>query len=212
VATTRLWFLRHGEPEARWVGSFIGRTEADLSPLGRHQAQAIAAFLADAHVDAVLASPRRRARDSVAPLAAAKGIPVRIVPGFAEMDFGRWEGLHWPDIERQDPDYAARWQADPSSLPCPGGEGCPDFQERIETTLAATLEEFRGRSIVLGAHAGTCRAILGSVLGLTYVHSFAFAQDYGNLNAVAWPEEAFGAGQIALVNFVPGPKSATSGE
>ncbi|MFO1533428.1 MAG: histidine phosphatase family protein [Thermoplasmatota archaeon] len=208
---TRLWFLRHGEPGGGMAGAFLGRTEADLSPLGRHQAEAVKEYLRDAQVDAVLASPRRRAKDTVAPLAAVHGIPVRPVAGFAEMDFGKWEGLHWDAILRLDRGYAEAWQADPAGSP-PGmdGEGCDDFQGRIDAALASVLDEFRGRSVVLGAHAGTCRAILANILRRPYLEAFAFAQDYGCVNAAAWPE---GAGaQIALTNFVPGPRSATGGD
>lgn len=211
VAPTRLWFLRHGEPEARFVGAFIGRTDVDLSPLGRHQAQAIAEYLRDARIDAILASPSRRARDTVSPLAAVHGIPVRTVPDFAEMHFGQWEGLHWDAILRRDRGYAEAWQRDPAgSAPGVDGETCQAFQERVASGLGALLEEFRGRSVVLGGHAGTGRAILASILGLPYLQAFTFAQDYGCLNAAAWSGGA--AGQVAMVNFVPGPRSASAGE
>jgi ribonuclease H / adenosylcobalamin/alpha-ribazole phosphatase len=210
AGTTRIWFLRHGEVEEQYRGAFIGRTDAKLSDLGRHQAEALKAYLEEAQVDAVLSSPRRRARDSVAPLAAAHGIPVRTLDGLSEMDFGRWEGLHWDAILQQDGDYAREWQQDPSALPPPDGESCAMFQERIDDTLRDVLDEFGGRSVVLGAHAGTNRAILANILRRPYLDAFVFGQDYGCLNAAAWVPET--GGQIALVNFVPGPRSDSSGE
>jgi len=210
LTATRLWFIRHGEPADGVAGAFIGRTEVDLSPLGKHQAEALKEYLKDAQVDAVLSSPRRRARDTVAPLAAGHGIPIRTVAGFAEMDFGRWEGLRWDAIVAQDPDYAERWQANPAAIPCPDGESCAQFQARIESALESFLSEFRGRSVVLGAHAGTNRAILAHILGRPYMEAFAFAQDYGCINAAAWSEEA--GAQVALVNVVPGPRSAVNGD
>jgi broad specificity phosphatase PhoE len=210
-SATRLWFARHGEPEAPFVGAFIGRTDCGLSDLGRHQAEAIKAYLEDAPIDAILASPARRARDTVAPLAAKRGIPVRPVKGLAEMDFGKWEGLRWDDILRLDRAYAERWQEDPSALP-PGveGEACADFQARIDEALGEILDEFRGRMVVVGGHAGTNRAILAHLLRIEYLDAFVFAQDYGCLNAAAWPEGM--RGQVALVNLVPGPRSDTAGE
>lgn len=211
MAATRIWFLRHGETAGGTAGSFLGRSEADLSPLGRHQAQAIAEYLKEAQVDAVLSSPRRRAKDTVAPLAAAHGIPVRTVAGFAEMDFGKWEGLHWDAILRLDRDYAERWQKDPAgSAPGMDGETCAAFHTRVNGAMESIVSEFKGRSVVLGGHAGTSRAILATILGLDYMDTFAFAQDYGCLNAAAWSDE--GAAQIALMNFVPGPRSTVAGD
>ncbi|MES2155956.1 MAG: histidine phosphatase family protein [bacterium] len=202
---TRLWFLRHGEIEAGKVGAFIGRSEADLSPLGKHQAEAIKVYLESAAVDAIVASPRRRAKDTVRPLASASGRIVDVRPGFAEMDFGSWEGKMWEDILRSDAAIAEEWQADPGAVACPGGESGNAFAARIDEALANLLAEFKGRSVVLAAHAGTNRAILGHILKRPYMDCFAFAQDYGCINAAGWSEEGFG--QIALVNFVPGPRA-----
>lgn len=192
------------------MGAFIGRTEAELSDMGRHQAEALKEYLRDAEVDAILSSPRLRARATVSPLAAAHGIPVRTVPGFAEMEYGRWEGLHWEEILRLDRDFANRWQSDPAALAIPGGESVQEFEARVAAALGETLVEFRGRCVVLAAHAGVSRAILAGILGIPFLEAFAFAQDYGNLNAAAWDEA--GRGQVALVNFVPGPRSASAGE
>jgi len=206
---TRLWFLRHGEVQTDKVGAFVGSSEADLSPLGRHQAEAIKAYLEGAAADAVVSSPRRRAKDTIRPLASALGKIVDVRPAFAEMDFGAWEGLHWDDIVAQDRAAAEAWQADPGAVPCPGGESGNIFAARVQAGLADLLEEFKGRSVVLAAHAGTNRAILGHVLRRPYMDCFAFAQDYGCLNAVGWTEQGFG--QVALVNFVPGPRAAEQG-
>lgn len=208
---TRLWFLRHGEVEARFVGTFLGTTDAALSPLGRHQAEAIKEYLQEAPVDAILASPRRRARDTVAPLAAARGIPVQVRKNLAEMDFGKWEGLTWDQIVQRDRDTATAWEKDPAGVACPGGESCGTFHERVEAELQALQEEWKGRSVVLAGHAGTNRCVLAHVLRKPYVECFAFAQDYGCVNAVGWSPES-GFGQVALVNFVPGPRAERQGD
>jgi len=206
----RLWFARHGEVEASMVGAFVGRTDTPLSPLGRHQAEAIAAYLEEAPLDAIVCSPRRRSLDTAAPLAKAKGMKLDVRKDFAEMDFGDWEGLMWPAIVAQDADYARRWeQPHEMDLPCPGGESCQVFQDRVHGALDGLRAEFADRNVLLMGHAGTGRAILGNVLGRPYKEMLAFAQDYGCLNAAAWTD--VGA-QVALVNFVPGPRSEGSGD
>ena len=63
-------------------------TPADppLSAEGVRQAARLAAWLGRERVDAVYASPLRRARETAGPLAAAHGHEVRIEPGVVEFD------------------------------------------------------------------------------------------------------------------------------
>ncbi|HLF16895.1 MAG TPA: histidine phosphatase family protein [Candidatus Thermoplasmatota archaeon] len=208
---TRLWFLRHGEIEERFVGTILGSTDVGLSPLGRHQAEAVKEYLKEAPLDAIVASPLRRARDTVAPLAAARGIPVEVRKGFAEMDFGQWDGLTWEAVKAKDGEKAIAWERDPATVAPPGGESADMFFARIEGELTRLLQEFKGRSVVLGGHSGVNRAILAHILKRPYMDCFAFAQDYGCLNAAGWSAET-GFGQVALVNFVPGPRAKAQGD
>ena len=207
---TRLWFTRHGEVEAPWVGTFLGVKDVGLSDLGRHQAEAIVKYLEDAPVDAIVSSPRKRALDTIAPLARAKGLKLDIRKRLGEMDFGAWEGLNWQAIQQRDPEFAGKWMADPATIPCPEGESCDTFFERCTAEVTALMEEYKGRSIVLSGHAGVNRCVLGTVLKRPYLDCFAFAQDYGCVNAAGWGENGFG--QIALVNFVPGPRAKHQGD
>lgn len=192
------------------VGAFIGRTDVGLSPLGRHQGQAIAAYLEDAELDAIVASPRRRALDTAAPLAKAKGMKLDVRPAFAEMDFGAWDGMFWPQIVAHSPDHSVAWQKDVMGLAAPGGESGGTFQKRVGDGLDALRSEFKGRTIAVFGHAGVSRAILAHSLGMPYVQTFSFAQDYGNLSAVGWSDEGFA--QMALWNFVPGPRAKKQGD
>lgn len=208
VATT-LWFIRHGEVAPEYVGTFVGTLDVPLSPMGRHQAAAIDVFLQGAGLDAIITSPRQRAMETAKPSAEAAGIETEVRPAFAEMDFGEWEGLHWDDIAARDLQFASKWQEDPANLACPGGEAAGQFAVRVQSALGDLLEEFDGRNVALFAHAGVNRAIMASVIGIPYMQSFSLAQDYGCVNAAGWQA---GLSQVALVNFVPGPRSELQGD
>lgn len=207
---TRLWFTRHGEVEAPWVGTFIGAKDVGLSALGRHQAEALAKYLEDAAIDAIVSSPRKRALDTIAPLARAKGLKLDVRKGLGEMEFGQWEGLAWDAIRQRNPDEATAWAADPATIACPDGESCDLFFQRVKDELQRVLDEYKGRTLVLSGHAGVNRSILGHTLKRPYMDCFAFAQDYGCINAAAWNPDGFG--QVALMNFVPGPRAEKQGD
>ncbi|OWY61167.1 hypothetical protein B7486_65230, partial [cyanobacterium TDX16] len=80
-----LLFVRHGLPE-RITGA-DGPADPPLAAAGRAQAEALAAWLAEhGGIDAVWASPLRRAHETATVLAEAIGVPVRVDEDLAEYD------------------------------------------------------------------------------------------------------------------------------
>lgn len=209
MSTTQFWFCRHGEVETHQIGAFVGSTEVGLSDLGAHQAEAIAAYLEDSPIDAILTSPRARAQRTAAPLAQRLGLRPIIRDDLTEMHFGEWEGLFWDEIQAKDPEFAKHWAEDPHNRAMPGGVTTKEFQSRIHEELATILEEFRGNTLAIFAHAGVNRAILSHQLEQPYLEMFRFAQDYGCINAGA---VAGDQRQVAMVNLVPGPRSSHNGD
>jgi exopolyphosphatase/guanosine-5'-triphosphate,3'-diphosphate pyrophosphatase len=79
----RVHLVRHAKAEkrAQWDGPDALRP---LTPLGLRQARALARRLAGGGVDRILSSPHLRCRQTVAPLAAATGLPVEVHECLAE--------------------------------------------------------------------------------------------------------------------------------
>ena len=78
---TTIFLIRHGEAAASW------QQDADpgLSDRGRAQAAALVAQLDPLPITAILSSPMRRARETAAPLAAQRSLPVQILQPFREI-------------------------------------------------------------------------------------------------------------------------------
>lgn len=73
ASLTTFIIVRHAEKE----------TSGDDPPLteaGRRRARGLAGLLAGTSIDALIASPRRRTRETLAPVAAMKDLPVTIIP------------------------------------------------------------------------------------------------------------------------------------
>ncbi len=70
-----LLLVRHADAgdRAAWTGDDLARP---LSANGRAQSDALAEMLADHELTVILSSPAKRCIDTVAPLAAARGLPV----------------------------------------------------------------------------------------------------------------------------------------
>lgn len=99
---TLVLYVRHGQTPT--TGKVLpGRAAGlHLADTGRSQAEAVAQRIgALKRVDAVYASPLERARETAAPIAAARGLRVRVDKGLLECDFGEWTGGSLRDLARK---------------------------------------------------------------------------------------------------------------
>lgn len=79
---TRLFLIRHGEPEAAWGGAV---DDPGLSAAGHAQAEAAAQALAGLGKLAILSSPMQRCRETAAPFEKRSGSQASIEPRVSEV-------------------------------------------------------------------------------------------------------------------------------
>jgi len=161
---SRLILVRHGETEGQSSIRYYGATDVPLSDLGRAQARAARERIPGETFEAVWASSLSRAWESARIIAPRH--PVRIEWDFREIDFGRWEGLTREEIEVEDPDLHADWQAQKPGFEFPDGEPRPEFRRRIERGLVR-LRASGAQSALVVAHKGVVRTLLELVSGHT---------------------------------------------
>ena len=97
--TMRLILVRHGRTSSN-VGLLLdtGEPGADLDEHGRQQAETLVERLADHRIDAIFASNLVRTQQTAAPVAAARGLTVRVLAGLREVPAGEDEMT--PDATR----------------------------------------------------------------------------------------------------------------
>src|SRR5687767_6699877 len=98
------YLIRHGETLYNAESPIQGQSDVALSPLGLHQAEAIADALAEEPIDAVFASPLRRAMQTAEPIAARLGLAIQADDRLKEIHAGIFQGLLWAEIEARFPD------------------------------------------------------------------------------------------------------------
>jgi alpha-ribazole phosphatase len=185
---SRLVLIRHAEPDESMRGRSYGRLDIPLSPAGRAQAVAVAETLREAHFDAIVASPLRRAVDTARPLAETRRLEIATHDGLRELDFGALEGLTFDDIERARPELYESWMTDPTETRFPDGESFADLQDRALTAVADIRSKHERAAIV--AHGGVTRAILADALQMPVHAIFRLDQPYGAISVVDWIEDA----------------------
>lgn len=150
----RLELIRHGETVLQKEHRYQGVTDAPLSPLGRdvlHPAGTLP--------ERVVVTPLRRTRETAELL--FPGVPQMVIPGLQEMNFGRFEGKNYLEMEN-DPDYRT-WVDGMCLGRCPGGESKAEYVRRVTRAFAALLDqalEQRWKDCVIVAHGGTQMAVL----------------------------------------------------
>lgn len=166
LLATRIYLVRHGETVWNAVGKFQGHTDVPLSEIGRDQTKKLAARLSNEKILAFYSSDLSRAKETAQILAEPHGLPVDYIPDLREINFGRWEGLTIKEISETYGDITTKWWASPLSTTIPDGENLQDVVVRCERALSRIIEKHEGDNVVIAAHGGVIRVIIGLALGL----------------------------------------------
>ena len=161
---TLVLLVRHGQTPT--TGKHLpGRAPGlHLSEEGQRQAELAAKRIAELpHVDAVYSSPLERARETAAPIAAARGLKVQIDKGLLECDFGQWTGGELKELMKK-PEWTTV-QRYPSGFRFPDGESFSEMQTRMGVCLERLRSRHPGGVLVAVSHADTIKAAVTQAMG-----------------------------------------------
>lgn len=152
----KLYLVRHGENRANITKEFSHRkVDYDLTERGRLQSLQTAEYFRSIPVDRIYASPLKRARQTAAYIAEAKGLPVGVIEEFRELDVG--------DLEGRAPDQAAwetyfrvtrDWYEGRLDSAFPNGEDGRELCRRFRAGLRKALSDESAPSVVVVGHGG----------------------------------------------------------
>ena len=198
---TVVLFVRHGQTPT--TGKVLpGRTPGlHLADEGRAQAETAAQRIAELkRVDAVYASPLERAKETAAPIGAARGLKVQTERGLLECDFGEWTGGELKALMKL-PEWRTV-QRYPSGFRFPGGESFTDMQTRIVDAIARLRARHAGGVVVAVSHADPIKAAVAHALG-THLDLFQrIVISTCSITAVAYGESG---PTVLTVNSTGGP-------
>lgn len=186
--------IRHGEPRG---GLMIRGRDADhpLSPLGWQQMREAVGDAAP--WSQVVSSPLARCREFACELASRHQLPLVVEPELHEISMGRWEGRRHREIAVSEPEAFINFYRDPAVHRPPGGETLEALVARVGHVYDRLLAQHRGRHLLIVAHAGVSKAILGHLLKAEPRHWYRIRIDFAGLCRVR--HDRFGAG-IQYVN------------
>jgi probable phosphoglycerate mutase len=165
---TTFVLLRHGEtaltPEKRFSGS--GGSDPELSDKGRWQAERAAeALAARGSIQAVVASPMRRTRQTAETVAARLGLEVRYEDGLREVDFGDWEGLTFAEVQERHPADLAAWLGSAKAKPTGSTESFTTLTHRTGVARDKIIARYAGKTVLVVSHVSPIKTLVRLALG-----------------------------------------------
>jgi alpha-ribazole phosphatase len=191
---SRLVLVRHAEPDESMRGRCYGQLDVGLSTKGEAQASRLVSVLRSAPIEAVYASPRRRAIETIKGL----GRAITVMEGLREINFGLFEGMTYEEAEARYPDTYRCWMERPTEVAFPGGEAYSDVRARVRAAAAQIRMAHPLACSLLVAHGGTLRTVLAEALRMSDVDIFRLDIDHASVSVI----DTFGDGTpiVRLVN------------
>jgi alpha-ribazole phosphatase len=198
---TSVWLVRHGQTRYNRERRYQSRSDSPLTDYGRMQMRALAERLRPIPFGVALAGPSERARLAAEAILEGRGsVALRVEPGWAETDHGRWEGLTYREVLARYPDEArARWAAGVDGRAA-GGESLAETGARVTQAWQSLLREHAGGRVLVVTSATPIQLVLCACFGLPPGQHWHWRIDLGSVTCV----DVYGGGAIVrMVNEVP---------
>ena len=173
-----LWLVRHGETEWSLSGQHTGRTDVPLTDKGREQAKGVGKLLQGKQFRMVLTSPMQRALDTCRLAGLANPV---IDTNLKEWDYGDYEGMSTPEIQKQRPGWSL-WKDGVVN-----GESIQQVADRANAVIARAGEA--DGDVVLVAHGHILRILTACWLGLEPSAGRLFALETATLSSLGHERE-----------------------
>ena len=93
----------------------------------------------------------------------ASGVPLEDEPGFAEMEFGTWDGMTFDEVAATEREALEKWLGSLDERPG-GGESLVMVQERVLAALERLLARHAGRTVVVASHVTPIKVVVAEAL------------------------------------------------
>lgn len=178
----RIYMARHGETDWNVERRIQGSTDIPLNENGIRQAYSLSNYLErqlcaeDHSLSSVFTSPLKRAKETAEIVGGELHLPVRVISGLEEMNFGVCEGKSWLEAKKEYPKELEAWEENKQFRRIPGGESYQDVLNRFFSAYSLIKKELeeeksdanKEKDILIITHG----AVIMLLLSLKEGHSF----------------------------------------
>ena len=162
----RLFLTRHGESEWNVLKKIQGQQNVALTDWGRSQARLIGERLIDERIHSIFSSDLDRAYDTARIIADILNIDVHPMPELREINFGKWEGVSYEDMNTISSEEILTWRKTPEKLNVDGAETLKELQTRAMSAVDKIMDTSDRADILLVSHSATLKTIILKLLDM----------------------------------------------
>lgn len=168
--STEFLIVRHGQTPWNVERRIQGWRDIELNDHGHEQAARLADFLAHPNnphspLDAIYSSDLARARATAQAVADRLNLPLNLVDGVRERNYGILEGVPFDQMQQHHPEVAKVWQSRNPDGVIPHGETLRQFHARVTTALEMLAGRHPQQRVLLVTHGGAMDIIWRAATG-----------------------------------------------
>jgi 2,3-bisphosphoglycerate-dependent phosphoglycerate mutase len=186
---TRIFLMRHGQTAWNAEMRVQGQLDIPLDEIGLWQADQLGRALRDEGIQVLYCSDLQRARQTMAPLAAATALPVQTDMALRERGFGSFEGSTYAEIETRWPEEARRWRLREPDFQPGGGESLLTFYARSVQALLKLAARHPGQTLAVVAHGGVLDCVHRAAARITLDAPRTWQLANATINRLLWTPE-----------------------
>lgn len=228
---TRVILVRHGESTFNVERRIQGHCDqSSLTERGQADARRVGENLVGIPFSAAYSSPLQRAQQTARLILEtaqlSQDFPLHLSDNLKEINLAEWEGMLFQEIQERFPDAYELWQNHPHDLQMTRdtATGTETFYpvrslfEQAQQFWDEILPNHLGETILVVAHSGINRALIGAALGMDSHHYRQMYQNNCGINVLNFPAGTSEPAQLESMNLtrhlgqsVPAPRSKQSG-
>lgn len=190
-----LYLIRHGDCGVDKV--YLGKKNISLSEKGNADIHHLKTDVEGLNLDTIWVSPLLRARESANILFPKKEYDSNIMNDLEEIDFGKWDGLTFEEVQKNWPDEVKEWANFNPEFSFPKGEYLKNFFKRVDRVYKNIVDS-KEKNILIISHGGVIRALICKFLGLPQDKYVLFNVSTASLSSLS----LFGSnGVLNLLNY-----------
>ncbi|GAE36415.1 histidine phosphatase family protein [Halalkalibacter akibai] len=193
----KLYLIRHGESTGNLAGRIQGTDDYPLSELGKQQAEYVADYFSDIHLDFIYSSDLTRASDTAKAIARKKNQTVNEWDKVREVHLGPLQGLTRAEITMKFPETVE------NSILTSGVEGTESVDEltaRCQYIVEQLQLAHRNHDVAIISHGGFISIFLMYLIAGDQWHTLHRPFQIGNTSVsfIEWPKKQ----DKPLIHFV----------
>lgn len=204
------YFIRHGETDFNQSKKMQGWLDIELNEMGHLQAEKLANFLVDIHVDYVYSSDLKRAYQTAEAFSRISHQHVMKDEMLREIRLGSWEGKTWKQVKEEYDYFFNNKTINHIDEAIHGGESLSGFQSRVVSHFMNLAERHKEDDVFIFTHGGNIRMLLLYLLSIPLTQREMIEIENASITTIAWNKD-YTQLEIIKQNEIPHLKEENNG-